>query len=171
MSYLTKPLVFHQKIPARFRCSWALMFLPPQSGLAGARVSFMYHLLVNRKKASRWCSRIYTLAFGGTARYNSGAHTPMVSGGWGCRQPPARLEQGASHGWAVTGVKTWRGGIRELGISRPVAACVAHVGARPALAEGVMLLLCLSLRWLSLPSSAFSSSICSVVSHWRLHTW
>lgn len=44
-----------------------LMFLSPQSGLAGAEVSVMYHLLVNKKKASRWCWRICTLAFGGTA--------------------------------------------------------------------------------------------------------
>ena len=30
----------------------------------------------------------------------------------------------------------------ELGISRPVAACLAHVGACPALAEGVMKIWC-----------------------------
>lgn len=157
ISYLTNPIVFHRKIPAWLWYRWARMFFPPQSGLAGARVSSMYHLLVNRKKASRWCSRIYTLGFGGTASYNSGVHTPMGCWDWGCRQPLARLEQGASHGRGVTGQGHVEGGSRKQ-IGHLQACCCLFCTCRclPLSGwrsdEGVMLLLCLSLRHLVSPA-------------------
>lgn len=173
ISYLTNPIVFHRKIPAWFWYRWARMFFPPQSGLAGARVSSLFDLLVNRKKASRWCSRIYTLAFGGTAGYNSGVHTPLGCWDWGYRQPLARLEQGASHGWGVTGQGHVRRGEQEANWASPGLLL-------PVLHMSVLAPLWLKEWWRRnapalpfpaashLPSSGFSSSGCS---HWCLHTW